>query len=116
MDNEFITKLKQMVRCFFGKHVWQRPPFIRLNILPGEEDFNCCFCGKHKTFYNRKKPIRLNNKDKKTDVPCSLNELIERTKDHDKDCLCGACHIVRRETGDTYVPIRKSFPRRTTCG
>jgi len=53
-------------------------------------------------------------KDKR--VSDKLHSLVERTKDHDKDCLCGACHIVRRETGDTYVPIRKSFPRRTTCG
>ncbi len=51
------TRLKHAVWCMIGKHVWQRPVFIRLNILPGEEDFECYFCGKHKTFFNRKETI-----------------------------------------------------------
>lgn len=57
------SRFKRLVGCFFGRHVWQRPPFTRLNILPGEEDFNCCFCGKHKTFFNRTKTIRFKPND-----------------------------------------------------
>ena len=54
--NKWII-IKHALWCLFGKHVWQRPMFIRLNSLPGEEDFKCHFCGKHKTFLNRKKTI-----------------------------------------------------------
>lgn len=50
-------KIKHVIWCLFGKHVWQRPMLLRLNSLPGEEDFKCHFCGKHKTFFNRTETI-----------------------------------------------------------
>ena len=52
-----VRRLFRRVLCLFGKHVWQRPMFFRLNSLLGEEDFECHFCGKHKTFFNRTKTI-----------------------------------------------------------
>lgn len=54
-----LTKIKHTILCLFGYHVWKRPMFFRLNMLPGEEDFKCHFCGKHKTFYNRKETITV---------------------------------------------------------
>lgn len=51
------SRIKHALWCLFGKHVWRRPMFIRLNSLPGDEDFECHFCGKHKTFFNRKETI-----------------------------------------------------------